>query len=111
MCITRRKKAPPTVDCTSIEYLGVLDSDYLIPVSEAVKLIESGKDKFYLVDPTLSRIYVSVASKDGKKYVRARDYDTQYDDLLQVSECKVTNREPNERASLLIHGIRDLLDR
>jgi hypothetical protein len=107
MCITR--KAPPTEDCTCIQYVGAIDSDYLIPVSEVIKQIESGKDRFYVLDHKAEiKVYVTVAKKGDLKYIRARDYDTHYDELLKVGECKVTNRSSNERASLLIHGIKEV---
>jgi hypothetical protein len=110
MCITR--KTPPTKDCTCIKYVGTIDSDYVVPISDVIKLIESGKDRFYVLDQNAeNKVYVTIAKKGDMKYIRVRDYDTDHDELLKISECKLTNRAPNERASLLIHGIRDLLDR
>lgn len=88
MCVMR--KAPRTEDCTCIQYVGTIDSDYLILVSEAIKLIESAKDRFYVMDyKAENKIYVTVAQRGDLKYIRARDYDTHYDELLRVGECKL----------------------
>jgi hypothetical protein len=88
MCITR--KAPPTEDCTCIKYVCTIDSDYMIPVYEVIKLIESGKDRFYVMDyKAENKLFVTVAQKGDLKYIRARDYDTHYDELLKVGECKL----------------------
>ena len=89
MCVMR--KAPATDDCACIQYVGVIDSDYLIPVSEVIKLIESGKNRFYLMDRANNKVYLTVAQRGGKKYIRTRDYDTHYDDLLKIGECKLAN--------------------
>src|SRR5881628_169509 len=88
ICIMR--KPPKAEDCTSIQYVGTVDSEYLIPVSEALKLIESGKDRFYILDyKAEDKVYVTVAKKGDLKYIRARASDTYYDELLKVGECKL----------------------
>lgn len=103
--------AIPT-DCTCIEYMDTIDSDYPIPVSEVIELIEKGKDKFYVMDyKTQNKVYVNVAQKkEGMKYIRTEAYDTSYDRLLKVGYCNVTRRAPYESGPMIIQEIRDLLD-
>jgi hypothetical protein len=92
--------------------VGTIDFDYLVRVSDVIKLIESGKNRLHVLNhKTHSEVYVTVAQKGDLKCVRIRDYDTHYDELLKVGECSVTNRPQYESASIIIHGIRDLLDR
>jgi hypothetical protein len=110
MCITR--KAPLTQDCTSIKYVGTVDSDQLLPISEVIKRIEKGKDKFYVLEyESKAKVYVSIAVRGDLKYIRTEDRDTDSDRLLKVGECKTTNRPSYFAASLPLIGIKDILDR
>ena len=89
VCITR--KSPPT-DCTCIKYVGTLDSDYLIPVSEVIKLIENGQDRFYVIDiKDRSAVYVLIAQREDLKYIRTRPDDTPDDNLLKIGDCKMAS--------------------
>ncbi|HJS68299.1 MAG TPA: hypothetical protein VJ730_02670 [Nitrososphaera sp.] len=108
MCITR--KAPPTEDCTCIQYVGTVDSDYLLPVSEVIKRIEKSKDQFYVLEhETQDKIYVHIAHKGNLKYIRTEARDTSDDELLKVGDCDVTDKPVFEKGSMLLIGIEDLL--
>ncbi len=108
LCITR--KEPHTTDCTCIQHVGTLESDYMIPVSEVIKRIEKTKDRFYVLDhESKGKVYVHVAQRGDLKYIRTKDNDTSDDKLLKVRDCKVTGRPAYEEASMLIIGIKDLL--
>jgi hypothetical protein len=92
------------VDCTCIAYVGTVDSEYLIPASQVVKLIESGKDRFYLLDfKGQDKLYVSVAQRGDLKYIRTQNNDSSNDSLLKVSNCNVTdNTNPPQRMGDLL---------
>ncbi len=108
-CVTR--KMPPTEDCTCIEYVGTADSDRLIPVSEVVKRIEKGKDRFYVLEyETQAKVYVDVAQRGDLKYIRTEDYDSSADRLLKIGDCDVTNRPSYFEASMLVVGVKDAFD-
>ncbi len=88
VCITRNTQPP--IDCTCITYVGVEDSEYLVPVSEVIKLIEGGKNRFYIFDfDHKSRIYVVVAQREQTKYIRTSSDDKPNDNLLKIGDCKV----------------------
>lgn len=109
-CITI--KALPAEDCTCIEYVGVVESDYLIPVTEVIRRIEKGRHRFYVLDyGTQSKAYVNVAQKGDLKYIRTESYDTPHDKLLNVGYCDVTNRPSYESGSMLLLGLLDLFRR
>ena len=91
-CLTRNSTA--AIDCTCIEYVGIAGSEDLIPVSEVIKLIESGRDRFYVVMDYKreqdSRVYAIVAQRGNLKYIRIRPSDDSPEDiLLKVRECKI----------------------
>lgn len=90
VCITI--KSPP-VDCTCIEYVGTIDSENLIPIPKVVKLIESSKDRFYLIDSKdQSKVYVNIAQRGGLKYIRTEPTDTPDDNLLKIGYCNVARK-------------------
>jgi hypothetical protein len=95
VCLTRN--SAPATDCTCIAYVGITGSEYLIPVPEVIKLIESGQDRFYVVmdyeREQDSRVYVIVAKRGDLKYIRTRPNDDspEEDILLKVRECKIGN--------------------
>jgi hypothetical protein len=107
-CITINKE--PT-DCTALEYVGLIDSDILMPISEVVKRIEKSKDRFYVLDydETQAKHYVHVTERDGQKYIRTKDYDTATDRLLNIGYCDVTNIPGYESGSALGLAIIDIL--
>jgi hypothetical protein len=108
MCITR--KAPPTEDCTCIQYVGTVDSEYLLPVSEVIKRIEKSENQFYVLDRvTHSKIFVRIAHKGHLKYIRTETHDTSDDKLLKVGDCDVPFKPVFEKGSMLLIGIVDLL--
>jgi hypothetical protein len=89
-----------------------MDTDYLIPIPEIVKLIESRKNRFYVLDhEAQEKVYVTVAEKRNLKYIRTEAHDTPDDKLLSVGDCKVTDRPSYEAASMILVGIKDLLRR
>lgn len=106
-CITIKKK--PT-DCTAIEYVGLEGLDELMPVTEVVKRIEKGKDRFYVLEyETQAKHFVHVAEKDGQKYIRTKDHDTATDMLLNIGYCGVTNYPRYESGSVLALAILDIV--
>lgn len=106
-CITIKKE--PT-DCTALEYVGLEDSDELMSVSEVVKRIDKGKDRFYVLEyETQTRYFVHVAEKGGQKYIRTKDHDTAMDMLLNIGYCSITNYPRHERGSVLALAILDII--
>jgi hypothetical protein len=108
-CVIR--KTPPTEDCTCVKYVGTVDSDHLIPISEVIKRI-GGKDRFYVLEyETRDKVYVNVAQRGDFKYIRTESYDTTRDRLLKIGDCEVTDRPSYFAASLPLFGIKDIFDR
>jgi hypothetical protein len=109
ICIIRGSAA--IKDCASIKYVGTVDSDHLISVSEVIKRIEKGKDKYYVLEyESKAKVYVSIALRGDFKYIRTEVQDTPHDRLLKVGECAMTNRPSYFSASLPLFGIKDILD-
>jgi len=83
VCLARN--SAPAIDCTCIEYVGIMGSEYLVPVSEVIKSIESDQDGFYVVMDYKraqdSRVYVIVAQRGDLKYI-ITEHDDSPDDIL-----------------------------
>lgn len=85
ICIMRNA---PATDCTSITHVGVVDSDYMIPIKELIELIDRGQDRFFVIDKATKKAhYVEIAEKEGIRYIRTMAYDSLYDSLLKLWNC------------------------
>ena len=75
-------------DCTCITDVGTFDTIRLLSVAEVISLIEGCSDRFYVYDlQNTSRVYVVVAQKGERKYIRTMTDDSPDDSLLKLHPC------------------------
>ena len=58
---------------------------------EAINSIENGTDNFYVERPKGHRVWVIVAEREGRKYIKTEADGEKPDNLLSLDECPVRN--------------------
>jgi hypothetical protein len=61
---------------------------------EAINRIEKGADSFYVERPEGHRVWVIVAQREGRKYLKTETDGEKPDNLLSLPECPVKKPEP-----------------
>jgi hypothetical protein len=61
---------------------------------EAITCIERGTDSFYVERPVGHRVWVIVAQREGRKYIKTETDGEKPDNLLSLPECPAKKSEP-----------------
>jgi hypothetical protein len=61
---------------------------------EAINRIEKGTDSFYVEMPAGHRVWVIVAQREGRKYLKTETDGEKPDNLLSLPECPAKKHEP-----------------
>jgi hypothetical protein len=61
---------------------------------EAINRIEKGTDSFYVERPEGHRVWVIVAQREGRKYLKTETDGEKPDNLLSLPECPAKKTEP-----------------
>jgi len=61
---------------------------------EAIKRIKQGSDRFYVERPEGHRVWVIVAEREGREYLKTETDGEKPDNLLSLPECPAKKPEP-----------------
>jgi hypothetical protein len=62
---------------------------------EAINRIEKGTDSFYVERPAGHRVWLIVANREGRKYLKTETDGEKPDNLLSLPECPTKRPEPS----------------